>query len=220
MPKQDFSKHATNEAVPRIRMLWNRVPAQLAKENKKSVYGLVKEGARAKEYELALLWLSDWGLVHKVHRAAVPNLPLKTYEDLKSFKLFIVDVGLLSCMAQLSADTLLEGNELFREYKGALTEQYVLQQLKTLRNIEICYWTNGCGSAEIDFIIDNGSRVIPIEVKAEINLQAKSLKAYRDKFSPNVSVRTSMANYKKEDWLINLAIICYRHPARRLIFIL
>jgi predicted AAA+ superfamily ATPase len=204
--EQDFSKHAPNEFVPRIRMLWNSIPAQLAKENKKFIYGLIKEGARAKEYELAMLWLADCGLVHKVHQATTPNLPLKAYEDLKAFKLFLVDVGLLSCMVRLRQDVLLDGNELFKEFKGALTEQYVLQQLKTLKDVDTYYWTNDRGNAEIDFLIDNGSMVIPLEVKAEVNLQAKSLKAYRDKYSPKISVRTSMADYKKEDWLINLPL--------------
>ena len=204
--EQDFSKHAPNEVVPRIRMLWNSIPAQLAKENKKFIYGLIKEGARAKEYELAMLWLGDCGLVHKVHRATAPNLPLKAYEDLKAFKLFLVDVGLLSCMVRLRQDVLLDGNELFKEFKGALTEQYVLQQLKTLKDVDAYYWTNDRGNAEIDFLIDNGSMVIPLEVKAEVNLQAKSLKAYRDKYRPKISVRTSMADYKKEDWLINLPL--------------
>ena len=111
--EQDFSKHAPHEIVPRIRMLWNSIPAQLAKENKKFIYGLIKEGARAKEYELAMLWLSDCGLIHKVHRAAAPNLPLKAYEDLKAFKLFLLDVGLMSCMTRLKQDTLLDGNALF-----------------------------------------------------------------------------------------------------------
>jgi predicted AAA+ superfamily ATPase len=153
-----------------------------------------------------MLWLADCGLVHKVHQATTPNLPLKAYEDLKAFKLFLVDVGLLSCMVRLRQDVLLDGNELFKEFKGALTEQYVLQQLKTLKDVDTYYWTNDRGNAEIDFLIDNGSMVIPLEVKAEVNLQAKSLKAYRDKYSPKISVRTSMADYKKEDWLINLPL--------------
>lgn len=204
--EQDFSKHAPNEVVPRIRMLWNSIPAQLTKENKKFVYGLVKEGARAKEYELALLWLTDCGLVHKVHRVSAPNLPLKAYEDLKAFKLFLVDVGLLACMVGLKQDVLLDGNELFKEFKGALTEQYVLQQLKTLKGVNTYYWTADRGTAEIDFIVDNGYDVVPIEVKAETNLQAKSLKVYRDKFQPELSIRTSMADYKKEDWLLNLPL--------------
>jgi predicted AAA+ superfamily ATPase len=203
---QDFSKHAPSSVVPRIRMLWNSIPAQLAKENKKFIYGLIKEGARAKEYELALLWLSDCGLVHKVHRVTKPHIPLKAYEDLKAFKLFLGDVGLLSCMVQLRQDTLLNGNKLFLEFKGALTEQYVLQQLKTLKDIQIYYWTNERGSAEIDFVIDNGNNVIPIEVKAEVNLQAKSLKIYRDTFNPSLSIRTSMADYKDQGWLLNLPL--------------
>ena len=204
--EQDFSKHAPNDAVPRIRMLWNSIPAQLAKENKKFVYGLIKEGSRAKDYELAMLWLADCGLVHKVHRATAPSIPLKAYEDLKAFKLFLLDVGLLSCMTRLRQDTLLDGNELFKEFKGALTEQYVLQQLKTIKGIETYYWTNERGNAEIDFVIDNGINVIPIEVKAEVNLQAKSLKTYRDKFNPNLSIRVSMADYKNEKWLLNLPL--------------
>ncbi len=204
--EQDFSKHAPNETVPRIRMLWNSIPAQLAKENKKFIYGLIKEGARAKEYELAMLWLTDCGLVHKVHRVTAPHLPLKAYEDLKAFKLFLVDVGLLACMAGLRQDVLLDGNELFKEFKGALTEQYVLQQLKTIKGLNIYYWTAERGTAEVDFVIDDGSDVMPVEVKAEVNLQAKSLKVYREKFQPKLSIRTSMADYKKEDWLLNLPL--------------
>lgn len=204
--EQDFSKHAPNETVPRIRMLWSSIPAQLAKENRKFIYGLIKEGARAKEYELAMLWLTDCGLVHKIHRVSVPSLPLKAYEDLKAFKLFLLDVGLLSCMVGLRQDVLLDGNELFKEFKGALTEQYVLQQLKTIRGLNIYYWTADRGTAEVDFVIDNGKDVIPVEVKAEVNLQAKSLKVYREKFQPQLSIRTSMADYKKEDWLLNLPL--------------
>lgn len=204
--EQDFSKHAPNEVVPRIRMLWNSIPAQLAKENKKFVYGLIKEGARAKEYELAMLWLTDCGLVHKVHRVTSPSLPLKAYEDIKAFKLFLVDVGLLSCMTRLRQDTLIEGNTLFTEFKGALTEQYVLQQLKTIKGIAPYYWTNDRGNAEIDFVIDNGNEVIPIEVKAKVNLQAKSLKTYKEKFHPKHSIRTSLAGYKDEGWLVNLPL--------------
>lgn len=208
--EQDFSKHAPNEAVPRIRMLWGSISAQLAKENKKFIYGLIKKGARAKEYELALLWLTDCGLVHKVHRATAPGIPLKAYEDLKAFKLFMLDVGLLSCMVRLNQGTLLDGNELFKEFKGALTEQYVLQQLKTMRGLETYYWTNNRGNAEIDFLVDNGSHIIPIEVKAELNLKAKSLRTYCEKFQPKLSIRTSMADYKKEGCLLNLPLYALR----------
>lgn len=204
--EQDFSKHAPNETVPRIRMLWNSIAAQLAKENKKFIYGLIKEGARAKEFELALLWFTDCGLVHKIHRVSAPNLPLKAYEDLKAFKLFLVDIGLLSCMVGLQQKVLLDGNELFKEFKGALTEQYVLQQLKTIKGLNVYYWTAERGSAEVDFIIDNGGNVIPIEVKAEQNLKAKSLKVYQEKYQPKIAVRTSMADYKKEERLLNLPL--------------
>lgn len=204
--EQDFSKHAPHDVIPRIRMLWNSIPAQLTKENKKFIYGLIKEGARAKEYELALLWLTDCGLVHKVHRVTAPGLPLKAYEDLKAFKLFFVDVGLLSCMVGLRQDVLLDRNALFKEFKGALTEQYVLQQLKTVKGLNIYYWTAERGTAEVDFVIDNGSDIIPLEVKAEVNLQAKSLKVYREKFQPQLSIRTSMADHKREEWLLNLPL--------------
>lgn len=204
--EQDFSKHAPIEAVPRIRMLWNSIPAQLSKENKKFIYGLIKEGARAREYELALLWLTDCGLVHKVHRVTAPGLPLKAYEDEKAFKLFLLDVGLLSCMTGLRQSVLLDGNELFKEFKGALTEQYVLEQLKTLKGLETYYWTSARGTAEVDFVVDTGDNIVPVEVKAEVNLQAKSLKVFREKFAPALSVRTSMADYKTEDWLLNLPL--------------
>ena len=204
--EQDFSKHAPNEIVPKIRMLWNSIPSQLARENKKFIYGLVREGGRAREYETAIMWLSDCGLVHKVSRVNAAGIPLKAYEDLKAFKLFIVDVGLLGCMTGLRQRTLLDGDDLFVEFKGALTEQYVCQQLKTIEDLGVYYYTNDRGSCEIDFVVDTGEQIVPIEVKAETNLRAKSLKTYRDRFEPELSVRTSMADYKKEDWLLNLPL--------------
>lgn len=204
--EQDFSKHAPNEIVPKIRMLWNSIPSQLARENKKFIYGLVREGGRAREYETAIMWLSDCGLVHKVSRVNAAGIPLKAYEDLKAFKLFIVDVGLLGCMTGLRQRTLLDGDDLFVEFKGALTEQYVCQQLKTIDDLGIYYYTNDRGSCEIDFVVDTGEQIVPIEVKAETNLRAKSLKTYRERFEPELSVRTSMADYKKEDWLLNLPL--------------
>lgn len=204
--EQDFSKHAPNEIVPRIRMLWNSIPSQLAKENKKFLYGLVREGARAKEYETAIMWLSDCGLVNKVSRVNTAGVPLKAYEDLKGFKLFVLDVGLLGCMAGLRQRTLLDGNDLFIEFKGALTEQYVCQQLKTIDDLGIYYYTNDRNSCEIDFIVDTGEKIIPVEAKAEINLKAKKLKTYQEKFKPKISVRTSMADFKKEDGLFNLPL--------------
>lgn len=204
--EQDFSKHAPIEIVPKIRMVWNSIPSQLAKENKKFLYGLVREGGRAKDFETAIMWLCDCGLVHKIGRINAAGIPLKAYEDLKAFKLFLVDVGLLGCMTGLRQRTLLEGNDLFVEFKGALTEQYVCQQLKTIDDLGIYYYTNDRGSCEVDFVIDNGEQIIPVEVKAEINLKAKSLKTYCEKFQPKIAVRTSMADYKKEDWLINLPL--------------
>ncbi|MCD7954518.1 MAG: ATP-binding protein [Lachnospiraceae bacterium] len=204
--EQDFSKHAPNEIVPRIRMVWNSIPSQLAKENRKFIYGLLREGARAKDYETAILWMTDCGLVHKVNRVNAPGLPLKAYEDLKAFKLFLVDVGLLSCMVGLKQGVLLDGNDLFKEFKGALTEQFVLQQLKTQEDLNIYYYTNDRGTCEIDFIVDNGERVIPLEVKAEENLRAKSLRSYFEKYHPEISVRTSMSDYRKQEWLLNLPL--------------
>lgn len=204
--EQDFSKHAPVEIVPKIRMLWNSIPSQLAKENKKFVYGLVREGARAKEYETAIMWLTDCGLVHKVNRVNTAGIPLKAYEDLKAFKLYVLDVGLLGCMTGLRQRTLLDGKDLFIEFKGALTEQYVCQQLKTIQDLNVYYYTNERGSCEVDFIIDTGEQIIPIEVKAEVNLKAKSLRTYRDKYSPEISLRISMADYKREDWLVNLPL--------------
>ena len=204
--EQDFSKHAPNETVPRLRMVWNSIPSQLSKENKKFIYGLVREGARAKDYETAIMWLSDCGLIHKISRVNTIGVPLRAYEDLKAFKLYLLDVGLLGCMAGLDQETLLDGSGLFVEFKGALTEQYVCQQLKAIDDLSIYYYTNDRGSCEIDFIVENGNKIIPVEVKAEVNLKAKSLRTYKDRFAPEISVRSTMADYKKEDWLINLPL--------------
>ena len=211
--EQDFSKHAPIDIVPKIRMLWNSIPSQLAKENKKFIYGLVREGARAKDYETALMWLSDCGLIHKVSRVNAAGIPLKAYEDLKAFKLFVLDIGLLGCMSGLHQRIILDGNELFSEFKGALTEQYVCQQLKCIDDLSLYYYTNDRGSCEIDFIVDNGEHIIPVEVKAEENLRAKSLKVYHEKHNPQISVRTSMADYRKDDWLTNLPLYAIDHVA-------
>lgn len=204
--EQDFSKHAPVSIVPKIRMVWNSIPSQLAKENRKFIYGLLRKGARAKDYETAIMWLIDCGLIHKVSRITTPNLPLKAYEDLKAFKLYLVDIGLLGALAGLKQSALLDGNGMFVEFKGALTEQYVLQQLVTDPDIGIYYYTNDRGNCEIDFLIDDGDKVIPLEVKAELNLKAKSLKTYREKYSPEVAVRTSMADYKENDGLVDMPL--------------
>ena len=204
--ERDFAKHPNISEFPKISMIWKSIPSQLARENKKFIYGLVREGARAKDYETAILWLTDCGLVHKISRVNASGIPLRAYEDLKAFKLFVLDVGLLGCMTGLRQHTLLDGNDLFVEFKGALTEQYVCQQLKTMEDLDVYYYTNDRGSCEIDFIVDTGTRIIPVEVKAAVNLRAKSLKVYHEKFSPELSVRTSMTSYRKEDWLVNLPL--------------
>ena len=213
--EQDFSKHAPNEYVPKIRMIWNSIPSQLAKENKKFIYGLVREGARAREYESAIMWLTDCGLVHKINRVSAGRLPLKAYEDMKAFKMYMLDVGLLACMSGLSAKILLDGNDLFTEFKGALTEQYVLQQLITHRDLKIYYYTNESGGCEVDFLVDTGEEVVPVEVKAEINLRAKSLRVYSEKFSPKIAIRTSMADYREEDWLVNVPLLAIDNLCKR-----
>ena len=204
--EHDFSKHAPSEMVPRIRMLWNALLAQLAKENRKFIYGAVKPGSRAKDYELALSWLIDCGLVHKVCRVSKPGMPLKAYEDIGAFKLFVVDVGLLGAMGDIDVRTLIKGNVIFEEFKGALTEQYVLQQLVTIPNIAIYYWSAERSTAEIDFVVQHSGKVIPVEVKAEENLQAKSLKTYCQKYSPETAIRTSMSDFREEAWLTNLPL--------------
>ncbi len=173
---------------------------------------LIIEGAHAKEYETAILWLTDCGLVHKVSRVNAAGIPLKAYEDLKAFKLFLLDVGFLGCMTGLRQRTLLDGNDLFAEFKVALTERYVCQQLKTIEDLGVYYYTNDRGSCEVDFVVDTGEQIVPVEVKTEVNLKAKSLKTYREKYTPEISVRTSMADYKKEGGLS----ICRCMPLSRL----
>ncbi len=203
---QDFSKYAPYEIVPRIRMIWNSIPAQLAKENRKFIYGLLKKGARAKDYELALSWLNDCGQVHKVYRVTKPGFPLIACEDRSAFKLYIVDVGLLSAMGDIDAKTLLSGNVVFTEFKGALTEQYVLQQLISSGNYVIYYWSAERSTAKVDFVVQYNGNNIPIEVKAEENLRAKSLRVFHEKFSPKISIRTSMSDYRRQEWMINLPL--------------
>ena len=204
--EQDFSKHAPNETVPRIRMLWTSIPAQLAKENRKFVYGLIRQGARAKEFELSMQWLLDCGLIYKVGRITKPDMPLMAYQDFNAFKLYILDVGLLSAMSGLDIKSLLEGNSVFEEFKGALTEQYVLQQLITNKDITPFYWTAEKSNGEVDFVFQSGMNIIPLEVKAAENLQAKSLKSYCLRYKPKEAIRTSMSDYRKEEWLTNLPL--------------
>lgn len=204
--EQDFSKHAPNNIVPRIRQLWNNIPTQLAKENKKFIYGLIKQGARAKEYELALSWLIDCGLVYQVNRVKDCKIPLSAYQDFNAFKLYLLDVGLLCAMAKIDSRTIIEGNEIFIEFKGSLAEQFVLTEVKTNIDTPIFYWSSEGGTAELDYIIQLNGNNIPIEVKANENLQAKSLKVFVNKYNTKINVRTSMSDYRKEDWLINIPL--------------
>ncbi len=201
--ERDFSKHAPAIEVPRIRMVWNSIPAQLAKENKKFIYGAVKEGARAKDFELSIEWLKDAGLIHKVNRCKKALLPLKAYEDFSAFKIFMSDIGLMAAMSEVPAQSILDENTLFSDFKGALTEQYVLQQLKTDPSLSVYYWSSDNSRGEIDFLLQKESQIIPIEVKAKENLQAKSLRAFVEKNPGLKGVRFSMSPYHEQDWLVN-----------------
>lgn len=204
--EQDFSKYAPSGIVPRIRMLWNSIPSQLSKENRKFVYGLIKSGARAREYEGALLWLIDCGLVHKVNRLTKPGVPLAAYADLKAFKLYFFDVGLMAAHSGLDRKSILEENRIFEEFKGSLTEQYVLQQLISQGNAEPFYWSAENSSGEVDFVLQINGQVIPLEVKAAENLQAKSLKNYAARYKPEMAYRTSLSDYRKEKWMVNVPL--------------
>ncbi len=203
--ENDFSKHAPKETIPRIQMVWNSIPSQLAKENRKFIYGIIREGARAKDFELAIQWLCDCGLVHKSYRAKKPALPLISYVELSSFKLFFSDIGLLAAKSNLSAKVLLEGNNVFEEFKGALTEQFVAQELCADEN-ELYYYSTENSSGEIDFLLQKDSYCIPIEVKAQENLKARSLKAFCQKYNPKIAIRSSMSNFRKESWLCNVPL--------------
>ena len=203
--EQDFSKHAPVETVPRIRMVWQSIPSQLAKENRRFVYGALRKGARAKDFELAIQWLKDCGLIQQVIRLSKPALPLPAYAD-EGFKMFLSDVGLLGAMSGLDVGTLLHGNAFFNEFKGALTEQYVAQELRCSLGLTPCYWSAEHATAEVDFVFQYKSGIYPVEVKAEENLKAKSLKVYSDKYTPAISIRTSMSDYRNEEWLLNLPL--------------
>lgn len=201
---RDFSKHAPEEIVPRIRQLWHSVPAQLSRENRKFIYGIIKEGARAREYEIALQWLFDSGLIHRVSAVTAACLPLKAYEERSAFKIYAMDIGLLGAMSGLDAVTIVKGNEVFTEFKGALTEQYVLQQL--VQTITPFYWSKPSRRQEVDFLIQQSDKVVPIEVKAEENLRAKSLRMFVTENQSAKAYRVSMSNYRQEDWMTNVPL--------------
>ena len=212
--ENDFSKHAPKHVMPKLRYLWNSVPSQLAKENKKFIYGLVREGARARDYEEALLWLLDSGLLRRVGRITKAAAPLKAYEDLKAFKLYHLDVGLLRVMSELSPNAILGDIKIFEEYKGALTEQFVLSELVGMGFIRgIYYWTSEA-TAEVDFIFADDSAhgeamdggIYPVEVKAGESLQARSLRVYRERYNPALAIRTSLSNLRLDDGLLNIPL--------------
>lgn len=201
----DFSKHAPINEVPRIRMVWNSIAGQLAKENRKFIYGMLREGARAKDFEVAIEWLRDAGLIYKVNRTKGGELPLNAFEDFSAFKIFLLDVGLLSAINKLTAETLIQGNEIFNTYKGALTEQYFFQQIRGKADF-VYYWSADNSRGEVDFVVQKAERVIPIEVKAEENLRAKSLAAFVARNPGLHALRFSMSDYREQDWMTNIPL--------------
>lgn len=203
--RRDFSKHAPEREVPRINMVWDSIPAQLAKENKKFIYGAVKKSARAADFELAIQWLIDAGLTYKVQRVNAPRLPFKFYEDLNAFKLFMLDVGLMGAMSETSAESMLVGESIFSEYKGAFTELFVFTQLKS-QDISLYYHAVKNSTIEIDFLAQWHDRVVPIEVKAEVNVKSKSLHTFITNNPELKGLRFSMLPYKDQDWMINVPL--------------
>ena len=205
--ENDFSKHAPKEILPRIHMVWESIPAQLAKENKKFIYGVIKEGSRAKDFEMAIQWLVNSGLLHKVYSVSKPALPLAAYKELSAFKLYHNDTGLLGAMAKLNAKTLLNGDAIFTEFKGAMTEQFVFQQLLLNEDLSIHYFSFENSKYEIDFIIQNeNDEIIPVEAKSGENLKARSFKLFCEKFQPKIAIRTSLSNYSQESYMTNVPL--------------
>ena len=202
--ENDFSKHISKSDEAKVRLIWDSIPSQIAKENKKFAYGQLKQGARASEFENAMIWLEKTGLVYPITKISKPDLPLSGYEDKTFFKLYMIDVGLLGAKSLLPAKALLDGSRIFEEFKGSLTEQYVLQQLKIKDNMPIYYWTGR--TSEVDFVIQDEDLVIPVEVKAGINLRAKSLGVYQEKYNPQKSIRTSLADFKVNDNLYDIPL--------------
>ncbi len=203
--ENDFSKHAPMEQYPRIQMVWNSIPAQLAKENRKFIYGIIREGARAKDYEIAIQWLSDYGLIHKSFRVKKAGFPLISYMDQGAFKMFMLDVGLLGAKVDMSAKILLEGSRIFEEFKGSLTEQFIAQEF-IANGINLFYYSTENSTGEIDFLIQEDDSIVPVEVKATENLRAQSLKSFCTKYSPKKAIRTSMSNYREQEWMVNIPL--------------
>lgn len=203
--KRDFSKHAPTSVVPRINIVWDSIPSQLAKENKKFVYGAVRGGSRAADFEMAIEWLIDAGLVYKVNRVTKPDMPLKFYEDYNAFKLFMLDVGLLGALADAPASAILVGNDIFKEYKGAFTELYVHNALRQLGKT-IYYFSAPNSTIEIDFLVQNHCEVCPIEVKAEVNVKSKSLRTFIANNPYLKGIRISMLSPRDQEWMKNLPL--------------
>jgi predicted AAA+ superfamily ATPase len=201
----DFSKHAENKDIPKINHVWTSIPSQLARDNKKFLYQSIRHGARSREYEDALLWLSHAGLVHRVFRVSKPGLPLSAYDDLSAFKLYLNDVGLLRRLSFLDPIAVREGNRLFTEFKGALTENFVLQHLVSHFEVTPRYWNSG-NQAEVDFLIQLKNDIIPIEVKSDENIRSKSLTIYNNLYNPFIRLRFSLRNLKKDEELLNIPL--------------
>lgn len=205
--KRDFSKHASRDILPRINMVWESIPAQLAKENKKFVYGVVKEGARAKDYELAIQWLTDCGLLHRVNNVTKPQMPLAAYRDLSAFKLYHNDIGLLAAMTGISATTILDGDNAMMEFKGALAEQFVFQQFRPRHDLRLAYFTFDNSKYEVDFILQTANdEIVPVEVKSGTSIRARSFRLYCERYKPTAAFRMSLNGYQQEAWMTNIPL--------------
>ncbi len=202
--ENDFAKYAPIEIIPKIRLVWHSLISQLAKDNRKFIYGQIKKGARANDFETAINWLIDAGLVLKVNSVEKPAMPLNAYANMDAFKLFFLDIGLLNAIAKIDQKILLEKNNILIEFKGALTEQFVAQQLKI--NHDLYYWVASNATAEVDFLLQSQNAIIPIEVKAEENLKSKSLKVFVEKYQSNTAIRTSMSRFREQEWLTNVPL--------------
>lgn len=203
--RNDISKHATKSESVKIGQVLDSLPSQLSKENKKFIYGVIKSGARASEFELAIQWLIDAGIIHKVNRIKEARMPLKFYEDISAFKLFLLDLGLFACMCEVPASEILIGNNIFIEYKGAFAEQYVLQQIIS-RKVKPYYWSSEKTPSEIDFVIQRDDKIVPIEVKAEVNVKARSLRQFITNNPDLKGVRYSMLGYIDQGWVENVPL--------------
>ncbi|MDR2571383.1 MAG: DUF4143 domain-containing protein, partial [Oscillospiraceae bacterium] len=199
----DFSKHIPNAILPKARAVWNNIPRQLSRESKRFSPGVINKGSRLKDYEDALQWLIDAGLIYKIEQISCPSIPLKNYTN-EAFKIYMLDIGLLTCMAEIEARTLLEGATIFTEFKGSLTENYVCQELTSFDK-KLYYWSSE-RTAEVDFVFKHDINIYPLEVKAEENLHSKSLKVYKEKFKPELVLRTSMRDYREDGWLTNIPL--------------